>query len=405
MADGTGSAVPSDAMEATPAIDSRAPVPDSALPLPGVGAGSSSLPPPAPAAAGHDAVEEADAEGMSLARRLRQPRTILSIAIPIAVIAIFVALNGSQLSKVPGLVLHANPLLVLAALVVFYAGFPLRGLRWSTLLEGTGLKVSTRDSMEIIFLSWLVNCVVPAKLGDVYRAYLLKINSTASLSRTFGTVFIERVLDLFAIAILGLAAGYWSFRDGMPPAIQLVFGIGVVVVVVLGVALFTMRNFGRRIIVALPLPHQVLELYDRFEEGVFGALVARHLPKLGVLTGLIWMTEAFRLYLVVQALSFADVSLGLSGAVFVALIGSLLTAVPLSPAGLGIVEAGVVGVLHVAYGVPLPEATAIALLDRVISVFSIIVFGSIAYAVSSKPRGLGRIDGSADAPSAASTAA
>ena len=34
-----------------------------------------------------------------------------------------------------------------------------------------------------------------------------------------------------------------------------------------------------------------------------------------------------------------------------------------------------VGVLTVVYGVPLPEATAIALLDRVISVFSIIVLG------------------------------
>ena len=71
-----------------------------------------------------------------------------------------------------------------------------------------------------------------------------------------------------------------------------------------------------------------------------------------------------------------------------ALIGSLLTAVPLSPAGLGIVEAGVVGVLTVAYGVPLPEATAIALLDRVISVFSVIVLGSIAYLFSKKPEGL-----------------
>ena len=74
-----------------------------------------------------------------------------------------------------------------------------------------------------------------------------------------------------------------------------------------------------------------------------------------------------------------------------ALIGSLLTAVPLSPAGLGIVEAGVVGVLTVAYGVSLPEATAIALLDRVISVFSVIVFGAIAYVLSPKPRGEGRI--------------
>ena len=77
---------------------------------------------------------------------------------------------------------------------------------------------------------------------------------------------------------------------------------------------------------------------------------------------------------------------------------------PLSPAGLGIVEAGIVGVLTLVYGVPLPEATAIALLDRVISVFSVIVFGSILYVLSPKPRGMGRIVQPA-APTSAATAA
>ena len=395
MDERSGQTVPSVAMEATPTLDPRLAV--AATPTAGA---TTAATPASPEG-------EPIPEGMSLASRMRQPRTIISLAIPIAVIAIFVALNGNQLAKVPGLVLGANPLLVLAAFAIFYAGFPVRGLRWARLLHGTGLRIRTKDATEILFLSWLVNCVVPAKLGDVYRAYLLKINSTASLSRTFGTVFIERVLDLFAIALLGLAAGYWSFRDGLPPPIQIVFGIGVVVVAVLAIALFSMRNFGRRIIVVLPLPHQVIDLYDRFEEGVFGALAARQLPILGGLTGIVWMTEALRLFLVVHALGFADVQLGLSGAVFVALIGSLLTAVPLSPAGLGIVEAGLVGVLHLGYGVPVPEATAIALLDRVISVFSIIVFGSIAYAVSKKPQGLGRIDGAGavidGGPSAAST--
>ena len=161
----------------------------------------------------------------------------MSIAVPIAIIAAFVAINGAQLSSVPSLILAADPVLVLAAFLVFYAGFPLRGLRWAILLRGTGQKVSTKDSTEIIFLSWLVNCVVPAKLGDVYRAYLLKINTARPRCRGhFGTVFIERVLDVFAIAILGLAAGYWSFRSGLPPAIQIVFGVGVVVVVVLAFA-------------------------------------------------------------------------------------------------------------------------------------------------------------------------
>jgi uncharacterized protein (TIRG00374 family) len=332
----------------------------------------------------------------SLSQRLLQPRTILSILVPLLVIGAFVYLNRATLTSVPGLILSANPVLVLAAFGVYYLGFPLRGYRWAQLLKGTGTNIRTRDATEIIFLSWLVNCVVPAKLGDVYRAYLLKINSNASLSRTFGTVFIERILDLLVIAILGLAAGFWSFRTGLPPSIQLVAILGIVTVGVLMGLLLTLRNFGRSLISRLPLPHRVIELYDRFEEGVFGAIASHALPKLLVITVLIWGTESLRLFLVVQALHFPDVELGLSGAVFVALIGSLLTAVPLSPAGLGIVEAGVVGVLTAAYGVPLPEATAIALLDRVISVFSIIVFGSIAYLLSDKPRGIGAVVNEAD---------
>ena len=86
----------------------------------------------------------------------------------------------------------------------------------------------------------------------------------------------------------------------------------------------------------------------------------------------------------------------------VALIGSLLTAIPLSPAGLGFAQAGVIGVLTVAYGIPLPEATAITILDWVISVLSIIVFGAVTYVVSPMPRGMGHIQ-QPSTPSSAAT--
>jgi uncharacterized protein (TIRG00374 family) len=348
--------------------------------------------------------EPTEVAPISLGKRLTQPRTIISIVVPLAIIGFFLYLNRERLAAVPDLILQANPALVLLAAIVFYLGFPLRGYRWKRLLQETGFIIGLRDSVEILYISWFVNCVVPAKLGDVYRAYLLKMNSEASLSRTFGTVFIERILDIFAIAILGLAAGLWSFRDGMPPAIRLVFIVGIVVVVVAAIGLFTMRNFGRRILVRLPLPPRILELYERFEEGVFGAIGLKHLPVLAIVTGLIWLTEGLRLYIVVQAFGFPDVEIGLSGAIFVALIGSLLTAIPLSPAGLGFAQAGVIGVLTVAYGIPLAEATAITILDWVISVLSIIVFGAVVYVVSPMPRGMGHIVQPPAATSAASTA-
>ena len=334
--------------------------------------------------------DRVDTDAISLGKRMRQPKTIISLVLPIFLLLLFVrALPGFHLEELPALILGANGWLLLAAFVVYYLGFPLRGLRWAILVRGTGYPLRVRDSTEIIFISWTVNCLVPAKLGDIYRAYLLKLNSPVSLSRTFGTVFIERVLDLFAIVVLGLAAGYWSFRSGLPTEIQILFAVGVIIVIVLAAALLTMRNFGRRVIEALPLPHKVTEFYDRFEEGVFGAMRLKSLPLLLVITGLIWSTEAMRLFLVVEAMGFDDVHLGISGAFFVALTASLLTAVPLTPAGIGFVEGAVVGMLTLIYGVSQTEALAIVLVDRAISVLSIIIFGSIAYVVSPKRRGEG----------------
>ncbi len=149
---------------------------------------------------------------MSLMRRLREPRTILSIVVPLAVIVIAGFLNRQYLADMPSDIAKANPWLLLGAFLIYYAGFPLRGWRWTKLLRGAGYRVKIKDATEILFLSWLVNCLVPAKLGDVYRAYLLKLNSPVSATKTLGTVFMERILDLIAIATLGIVAGYWNFH-------------------------------------------------------------------------------------------------------------------------------------------------------------------------------------------------
>jgi len=323
-----------------------------------------------------------------LSRRLRDPRTIVSLVLPIVLLVLIaLSLKDLDLNELTQTILRANPWFLIAALAIYYAGFPLRGYRWQLLLRGAGTHVSLRDSTEIMFISWLVNCLVPAKLGDVYRAWLLKANFTVSLSRTFGTVFLERIFDLFAIALLGLGAAFWSFRGNLPTAVQVLMAIGLAVVMLLSIGLYTVRNFGRRALVRLPLPKKdkLLELYEKFEGGVF-AINPRQVPWLAIVTALVWATEAIRLLLVIEALNFRDVHLGISGAFFVALAASLLTAIPLTPAGLGIVELGVVGILTVIYGVDQTNAVAITLVDRAISVFSIWFTGGLIYSLSRKTK-------------------
>ena len=100
---------------------------------------------------------------------------------------------------------------------------------------------------------------------------------------------------------------------------------------------------------------------------------------------LIWTTEALRLLFVIESMPF-DVMVGVSGAFFVALIASLLTAVPFTPAGLGLVELGMAGILTRRYDVAPEEAAAIVIVDRAISVLSVNHRGWLAYVFSSKTR-------------------
>ena len=97
------------------------------------------------------------------------------------------------------------------------------------------------------------------------------------------------------------------------------------------------------------------------------------------------MLEGARLYFVIRALDLPEVGLGISASVFVALAAALLTAIPLTPAGFGFVEAGIIGVLFL-YGVPEEPAAAVALVDRGLTIVTVIILGGILYAFSQKVR-------------------
>jgi hypothetical protein len=329
--------------------------------------------------------EEIPEQEVSLARRFLNVRTIGSIVFGLAlVVFLFAFVLKLDWGLLWQEILAANPWLLVAAFLVYYATFPIRGARWAFILRRAGTRIGVVPATEILFLSWFVNCLVPAKLGDLYRAWLLKGNYGGSASRTVGTVFIERIADIIVIFGLALAAGFWSFRGRDNPAVDTLFLIGFVVAALLVLFVVGLRFWGTRL--TRFLPERVRELYQRFHEGSTGALTARAVPVILVFTGAIWLLEGARVYFVIHALNLPGVShLGISASVFVALAAALLTAIPLTPAGVGFVEAGIVGAL-VIYGVAHEPAGAVAIVDRAISIVTVIVLGGIAYATSGMVR-------------------
>jgi glycosyltransferase 2 family protein len=328
-------------------------------------------------------------EGFSLWQRLRSPRTLVSfvIAIAIAVFA-FRSLN-IDFNQTWQYMRSANGWFLLLGLSIFYLTFPLRALRWRLLLTNAGVPVhegrkswaSFPALMEYIYLSWFANCIVPAKLGDAYRGYLLKHNGKVSFSSTFGTIFAERLLDMIGLFGLLVVSGYYTFGMHMPEGTQIVFGFGALLVVVILTGLACMRWLSPLIRRFIPL--RLRDFYGNFEYAALRSFRPAILPRLVVLTAGIWLLEGFRLYFVIQALGQEGLVLSLSAIIFVALASSLLTALPITPAGLGVVESTVTLVLTF-FGVDKNLGSAVTLLDRLINFWSIIVFGFLLYLVSKR---------------------
>jgi len=330
--------------------------------------------------------DEVSLDQVSLRRRLLNVRTIGSLLFGLLLLYFLSRVifgDDFDWGEVARLVGEADPGFLVLAFLAYYATFPLRGFRWRYILGRSGVSVRFRDATEILFLSWFVNCLVPAKLGDLYRAYLLRANNAASISRTVGTIFIERIADIIVIAVLALSAGYWSFRGYRRPDIDALFILGFVIAIGLVILVVVLRLFGAHI--GRWLPGRIGHLWDRFQEGSTGALNARSIPVILGLTIAIWLLEGARLYFVIRALNMPEVGLGISASVFVALAAALLTAIPLTPAGFGFVEAGIIGVLSI-YGVTREPAAAVALVDRGLTIGTVIILGAILYAFSDKVR-------------------
>jgi len=303
-------------------------------------------------------------------RQLFGWRELLSIVIPL-VLLLVVARNvdwGTTIATIR----DANGGYVLAALAVYYATFPLRARRWARLLREGGLDIRGRDLIEILMLGWFVNCLAPAKLGDLYRSYLVKQRFDVSMSRTVGVVVAERLLDIFVVFALLLVGGYIAFGRTVLPDLRLVYLSAVALAILIVVAFLAVYFIAPR--AGRFFPAEVRRIGRLFREGVLHSF--RALPEAGPETVVIWLAEAARLAFVLAALG---LELPISGVIFVAVASSLLTTVPLTPAGFGFVELAVVYVLTTGFGLATHDAIAVAVLDRLVSVFSIIVVGGVLY--------------------------
>src|ERR1700738_5159894 len=165
----------------------------------------------------------------ALRDRFLDPRTLISFLI--LAVVLFVVLTHVQLDYGESLraIAQVNLLLYALAFVAFYFSFVVRTVRWEILLRNTGENNRFGELFHIIILAWFANCVLPAKMGDFYRAYLLRQQTEGSGSKGLGTIFSERALDFLVLMSLLIVSGLISFRASVPERFVPAFIVGLVI--------------------------------------------------------------------------------------------------------------------------------------------------------------------------------
>jgi glycosyltransferase 2 family protein len=309
---------------------------------------------------------------------LLRPRTFVSFLIAAGIVALAINQLDLNWQNVYSQVRNAHVGLIILAFVANYGSIFVRSLRWRTLLDSAEVKPDPgyempkmRGMAAIYMVSWYFNCLLPAKLGDAYRGYLLKTRSRTPFSTAFGTVVAERIADVVALAALLILSGFLVFGTRIPDSLEnwlilaAALGLGLIIAFVLA---FRYRELLRKIV-----PERAKEHYLKLEQGML--MSYRNVPSLVVLTGVIWILEGARMYAIGLAIG---AGLGIPEAVFIALLASLLTAVPATPAGLGFVEVGIVGAA-VVMGFTDDVAASLAVLDRLVGYWSVLVIGTVVF--------------------------
>jgi glycosyltransferase 2 family protein len=269
------------------------------------------------------------------------------------------------------------------ALCLYLSSLALRFLIWETLLppRADGSRVRASRLAPVLMVGLLGNAVLPARLGEVIRAYLISRRETISFSGALGSVALERVVDTATLAVMAFVAAVTAGA-----AIWIVRGTGFLAVagIVLLVALATtglrpFLNILARLRAIRVMERPITLVYARLEWFVHWSGGAHRRRAMGIalcLSSAAWLCNAAMFMMVGQAVG-APISP--SGALLVMAVTVLATAIPSAPAYVGTFELAAVTVA-VSLGMPADSALAMAVLSHAMGLLPTAIGGSASLA-------------------------
>src|SRR5664280_2228635 len=207
--------------------------------------------------------------------RQRGSLALRLVGLLVSVVTLWLVARSIDLGACAEVLSRANPIPLVACLAVIATQVVLRSVRWRLLLPTPrgGGRTKVRRIVPVLLVGYLANAVLPARLGEPIRAYLVARREDLDAAEAFGSVVLERVVDTATLAIVAfVAAVAVNAPSWIVQATALAALIGSAVTGALVVVGPTpLVRLTRRFIAHLPIAGRaepILGRLDRFARGI-----------------------------------------------------------------------------------------------------------------------------------------
>ena len=269
------------------------------------------------------------------------------------------------------------------AIALTFVSYFLRAVRWRILLAPLK-QTRLANLFPATIIGYMANNILPARLGEFVRAYVLAGKEGLDTSATFATLVLDRLCDGFTVLVIllvtfftvRLPAGMESVQHGLVVGgyVTLAFYLGVVAfVVVLKRATMRTLEFLRRLLSPFPprVAEKVIPVLGSFIEGLRLSSRPAELAGLFVVSLAIWTTAIIPVDLILQSFG---IHLPITASMFIMVFLVFAVMVPASPGFVGTYHAACVYGL-MAFNIQMERAMSVAIIMHGVNFFPVIIAG------------------------------
>jgi uncharacterized protein (TIRG00374 family) len=306
----------------------------------------------------------------------------LLIGLAVSLLAFLLAFRGANLAEVAGALRKANYFALSLGIVFTGLGLVLRAVSWRAILGGG---VPFRRVFDALNEGYLLNNLLPLRLGEFGRAYLISRHTHLTAWQALSSILVERIVDLvmavaLLLAFLPLVAGLDWARGAVVTAVAL--GAAAIVTLIL-----ITRNgerlsrFAAGLLARLPGRPLDPERWQRRIESFLDGLAVLRDPRRALVaafwSGMAWVVAGLGAWWMLRG--FLPDATATMGFVTLTLL-ALGAAVPSAPGSAGVYELVIVQTLTAVFGVERNLALSYALVVHAANILLVAVLGSVALA-------------------------